>query len=246
MVRAGRSGCNRRGAEAGLVREHAAGNAPAHGRQHGSDDGTADAARDGLRRECHGEHLLDARRHSIKIHNDDDDRGNEVEHSHRRHDDARHEADAADAADEDAEGQHHDDGADRPRRDAIARIQRCRNRVGLRHIADAKRSEHGEQGEQHGQQAAEAVVDAVLHGVHRAAGHLADAVRLTILDSEHGLAIFRRQAERRRNPHPDERARAAEHHSRRDPDDIARADRRRQRRHQRLERRDVARVLVAL
>ena len=247
MVRAGRGRCNRRGAETGLIGEYAARAAPTHGGQHRSDDGTADAARDRIKREGHAEHLRDAGWHGLKVGADDDNRDQEVEGGHDRHDDARDETDAADAAHEDAERHDCDDAADEPRRDAVAARERCRDRVGLRHVADAEGGKHDKEREQERKRAADVLVlDAVLHRVHRAAGHLADAVRLAVLDGQDRLTILRREAKGRADPHPDERTRAAKDHGRCDTDDVARADCRRQRRHERLERRDITGVLVAL
>ena len=45
--------------------------------------------------------------------------------------------------------------------------------------------------------------------ISAAFGHLADTVGLPVLDREHRLTVFRRQAKRRTDPHPDQRTRAA-------------------------------------
>ena len=244
MVRAGRRSGDRRGAHARLVGEDAAGDAPAHSRQHRSDDGAADAACNRFRREGHAENLGDARRNGGNIREDGDDRRDEIKHRHERHDDAGHLADGVNAAHEDQKRANHDDCAGYGRRDAEARMDGRGDRMRLRHVADAEGREDREQREERRHDASEHAADAVLHRVHRAAGHLADAVRLAVLDRQHRFAVFRRKPEQRADPHPDECARTAEDHRRRDADNIAGADGGGKRRHQRLERRDVALVLL--
>ena len=246
MVGAGRRGSNRSRAHAGLVGEYAAGHAPAHGRQHRGDDGAADAARHCVKGERHAENLGDACRNGGNIREDGDDRRDEIEDRHERHDDAGDHADAVDAAHKDQERADHDDSACHRRRNAEAGMDCRGNRVRLGHVADAEGREHREQCEERRHDAAQRAADAVLHRVHRAAGHFADAVRLAVFDRQHRFAVFRGKPEQRADPHPDERAGAAEDHGRRDADDIAGADGGGKRRHQRLERRDVALVLLFL
>ena len=232
MVGAGRSGSDRSRAHAGLVGEYAAGDAPAHGRQHRGDDGAADAACHRVKGERHAENFGDACRNGGNVRQDGDDRRDEVENRHEGHDDAGDHADAVDAAHEDQERADHDDSARYRRRNAEAGMDRRGDRVRLRHVADAEGREHREQREERRHDAAQRAADAVLHRVHRAAGHFADAIRLTILDRQDRFAVFRGKPEQRADPHPDERAGAAEDHGRRDADDIAGADGGGERRHQ--------------
>ncbi len=185
MVGAGRRGSDRSRAHARLVGEYAAGDAPAHGRQHRGDDGAADAACHRVKGERHAENLGDACRNGGNIREDGDDRRDEIEDRHERHDDAGDHADAVDAAHEDQERADHDDSAGHRRRNAEAGMDRRGDRVRLRHVADAEGREHREQREERRHDAAQRAADAVLHGVHRAAGHFADAVRFAVLDRQH-------------------------------------------------------------
>ena len=246
MVSAGRSRSNRSGAHAGLVGEDAARDAPAHGRQHRSDDGAADAARHRVKGKRHAENLGDARRNCGNIRENGDDRRDEVKDRHERHDDAGYQADAVDATYEDQKRKDGDDRARYRRRNAEAGMDGRGDGVRLRHVADAEGREHREQREERRHDAAQRAADTVLHRVHRAAGHFADAVRLAVFDGQHRFAVFRGKPEQGADPHPDEGAGAAEHHRRRDADDIAGADGGGERRHQRLERRNVALMLFLL
>ena len=114
----------------------------------------------------------------------------------------------------------------------------------LRHVADTEGGEYREQREERRHDGAEGTADAVFHRVHRTACHFADAVRFAVFDRQDRFAVFRRKSEQRADPHPDERARSAENHGRRDADDIAGADGGGERRHQGLERRNVALMLL--
>ena len=101
MVGTGRSCSDRGGAHARFVGEDAARHAPAHGRQHRSDDGAADAARHRVKGKRHAENFGNARRNGGNIRENGDDRRDEVKDRHERHDDAGYQADAMDAAYED-------------------------------------------------------------------------------------------------------------------------------------------------
>ena len=243
VIGARRRRCNRRGAHARFIRENAARNAPTHRSEHRSDDGAADAARYCVKGKRHAEDLGDARRNGRNVQADGDNRRDEVKDRHKRNDDTGHFTDAVNAAHKDQKRKDRNDCADNGGGNPETRMKRRSNRIRLRHVADAERRADGKEREERRHDTAQRAADSVLHRVHRAARHLADAVRLTILDRQHRLAVFRRKAEERAHPHPDQSARAAEHHRRRDADDIARTDGGRKRGHQRLERRDIALVL---
>ena len=241
MVRAGCRSGNRSRTEAGFIGEDTAGDAPAHSLESRSNDGTADTTGDGIEGKGHAEHFSDASRHSGPVGDDDDDRCDEIESRHEGDDDTGNTADALDAPQENGQGQDGNDGADEIRRDGIARKEGCRNGIGLGHIADAKGRADGKEGEEPGQGvAADFILDAILHGIHRTAAHFANAVRFAVLDGQDRFTVLRRKAETGTDPHPDQGAWSAQDHGRGDADDVARADSGRQGRHERLERRDVA------
>ena len=86
------------GADPSFVGKDAACYAPAHGREHGADDTAADAPGYGVNGEGEAQHFRDSRRERAIIGDDDNEGHREVENRHRGHDDARHLADAVNAA----------------------------------------------------------------------------------------------------------------------------------------------------
>ena len=114
------------------------------------------------------------------------------------------------------------------------------HRVGLHHVADAEGRHRGEQREQPAQALAQPrPADAARQVVHRPAGLLAARVGAAELDRQHRLGELGGHAHQAGHPHPEQRAGTAERDRRRHADDVAGADGRRQRRHQRLEVGDV-------
>ena len=121
--------------------------------------------------------------------------------------------------------------------DAELRRGQRRDRVGLHHVADAERGEHGEEREEH---AEPLHAEAALERVHRPAQHGAVLGRDAVLHGQQRLAVLRGHAEDAGQPHPQHRAGAAQADRGRDADDVAGADGGGKRGRQRGERADVA------
>ena len=118
-----------------------------------------------------------------------------------------------------------------------------RDGVCLGHVADAEGSDDSEECEEESHDGAKRfVLEAVLHGEHRAAFHFALCIDFAVLDRQHTFREFRSEAEAGGDPHPDQSARAAGEHRRRYADDIAGADGRSECGHQCGEWRYIARA----
>ena len=76
--------------------------------------------------------------------------------------------------------------------------------------------------------------------VHGSAAHLAAGIGHAVADAEHRLRVLRRHPDQTGDPHPEERSRTPHRDRRRDSRDVAGADGRCQRRHERLVVRDVS------
>ena len=236
----GRRG-DRRGAEAGLIGEDAARDAVLH-RHH---DRRAGEAADGrLARERILEDERDGRRQLVDVDDDESDADCDVEECHER-DDLRCDArDGLEAADRDRRDEERQDRVRRRLREAERELHAVDDGVDLRERADAEKRHADAREREERRERLPFLAHAISDIEHRAAGDLAFLIDRAVLDREQALGILRRHAEERRHPHPEDRARAADLHCRRDADDIARADRRRERHAERLEARDVALALV--
>ena len=93
----------------------------------------------------------------------------------------------------------------------------------LRNVADAECRDRAEDGE-HAAEPLPLRAEAVFDVVHRAAAPVALFVALAVLDGQRHLGELRHHAEKRRDPHPEHRARAAEDDRARDARDVARTD----------------------
>ena len=227
-------------AQARLVGEHSPGDAEPNG---GGDRRAGEAARRRGGGEGVGEDQPERRGHVRDVDQDDDDGGADVEHHHGRHESARDFADAPNAADDDDAHQRGHDEARQPRGDGEAVRQRGRHRVDLHGVADAERRHRAEYRERQTQPLAEfrgEFANAVAQVIHRSADMLAGLVHLPIGDRAHRFRVLRGHTEQRDQPHVEDRARAAERDRRRDARDISGADGGRERRHQRVERLDLA------
>jgi hypothetical protein len=121
-----------------------------------------------------------------------------------------------------------------------ARGQRVSHRVGLYGVADAETGHRAEDCEGRSQRRP-ARPQTATDVVHRAAAVARQGVQLAIGHGADGFGVLRGHADQRRHPHPGQRAGATEGDGRGHAGDVARAHRRRQRRHQGLKRRDVPR-----
>jgi hypothetical protein len=173
----------------------------------------------------------------INVQDDDREGAEDVNGRHQRDDLLCRRADALEAAEEDQrEKDREGDSGDEP---DDAAVNTCgiggegahrgrddaRDRVALRHVADAERGEGSEEGEGNGEPFpvfAEPVRDVV----HRAAGPFALRVPLAVPDRENDLAVFRAHAEEGRDPHPEDGSRPAERDGSGDSGYVAGSDRR--------------------
>ncbi len=166
----------------------------------------------------------------------------EIQHRHEGHEHRRDFADARDAAENHDGGDDGQHDAGHLMRDAEAGVERLGERVRLDHVADAERGQRRQQRED----AAEPrQAQALLQRVHRSAAHRPGFVGLAVVHRDDDLAVLGAHAEQARHPEPEERARAADEDRGGDAGDVAHADRRGQRRRDRLERRHGALALAA-
>ena len=112
--------------------------------------------------------------------------------------------------------------------------------AGLEHVADSEGGDGGEDGKQHAQPF---LAEAVLEGVHRAAGMAAVGQAHAVLHGQHGLGVLGGDAEDTGEPHPEHGARTADRDGAADPDDVAGADGRGESGHERAELGDLALTL---
>ena len=220
-----------RGAEARLIGENAAANALGHGKFDGN---ARRAAGDGRRIE---RTLKDGGEHAgntADIGKHHDERADDVDDRHAGHELFRDLADTLDAAEQHKrhEGRNTDtsDQADHrlfTRRVFIKRngdgLDRVRDGMHLRDVADAKRRDRAEDGE-HVAEPLPLRAETIFNIVHRAAAPVALFVALAIFDSQRYLGELRHHAKQCREPHPEHRAGAAENDGACDARDVARAD----------------------
>ena len=196
----------RRGAHTGLVREQAALGALADGRLERIANAAAD---DGLRHEGVLEDHAEGLRHVADAGKEHDQAADQIQAGHDRHDLLRDGGDALHAADEDERRDGGNDQAHDPARDVERVLARLADGVGLHHGAHEAERQNDRDREETGQELAEAVRERALDVVHRAAEDRAVRLDHTRLLREHRLGIDRRHAEKRDDPHPEDRARAS-------------------------------------
>ena len=236
-----------RGAETGLIGEDAAADALGDGELHGHAHRAADDGR-GVERA-----LEDAGKHAgdrARVGDNDHECADDVDGRHAGDELFGDLTDALDAAEEHERHENGDHNAGDEADDRVKLLgvlMECdrdgvdggSDGVDLGDVADAERGERAEHGEDDAQPlplGAETVLDVV----HRAAAPVALFVALTVLDREGDLGELGDHAEESGDPHPEHRARAAENDRAGDAGDVARADRGRQCRGDRLHRRDLA------
>lgn len=247
MIGLSGGGGNGGGAETGFVGEDAPGNAPAHGLEHTGHDSAAYAARHRLRGESHPEYLGEPGGNGGDVHHDDAQGGKEVEDGHGGHQDGGHLADGLNALYQHQQGKDGEEHSRHPGGESEGSFQGRGDGVGLSHVADAEGGNDGEDGEGRRQKRADSLVgEAVLHGVHGAAAHFADAVGFPIFYGQHRFGVFGGKAEGRGDPHPDQSAGASQDQGGADAHDVAGADGGGQGGHQGLEGGDVPFGLIPL
>ena len=240
MIRGGSCGGNRCRAQAGFIGEAAARYAIAHRIHDGNGDGTDDAAFDSSRIESHHQDEVKTMRNVFDIQNDAGKASQDIEDSHAGNHNRRNLGNRSDTADDDGKSHDSQNCAYNFIRHTEGRIDSGGNRIRLRHVADTEGSKDSEESESSTEEEAGFFVfEAVLHGEHRAALHFSLGIHFTELEAKHTFRELGREAEACRDPHPDQRARAAGEHRSRDTDDITCTDGRSQRSHQRRERRNV-------
>ena len=218
-----RVGCR---AHAGLVGVQAALDAPHHA-------GAGEAAEDGLEVKCGPEDILEYSAEAGDMrenHNEGDDH---VQHAHHGHEDLGHFGEplaAAEDADAEQDREHAADDHRHVHRETgdlkrllieAEALEGALRVVGREHVVAHHIGEDQDNGEDHTQPA---LAQALLHIVGRAAIAAAVAVALLVDLGEGGLHKRGGAAEDGRDPHPEDRARAAEADGRRDAHDVARAD----------------------
>jgi hypothetical protein len=154
------------------------------------------------------------------------------------------------AENHDADRDRHDHAVDPAvvgeERDAL--LEQVERLAHLERTAAGQRTADAEDGEEQREEGAEPLpthlAEPVLQVVHRAARHPAVGVDLAVALAQGALGELERHPEQARADHPERRARAADRDRDRHARDVAEPDRRRERRGERLEVRDLA--VVAL
>ena len=231
----------RRGAHAGFVREQAALGAL----RDGCPDAEEGAAQTGGRVEGALEDEGKGIGEVAGVHDEHDDGTADVEDGHDGHELLGDGCEAVQVADEDETGEHSDDEADQPGRNAECVVHGLTDGVGLDHGADDAERDDGSNREEHSEELAAAALEGGGDVVSRAAVGLAFLVDDLRLLRENGLGVVRRHAEQRDDPHPEDRARAADEDRTACADDVAGADLRGNGRCERLERAHGAAAVTA-
>ena len=195
-----------RGAHAGLIGEQAPGHAEAHGLL---DAQTQCAAEDGLGIEGAHEDGLDGGEKVGVVDDQDDEASQDVEAGHDGHDLLREGGDAPHAADEDERGDGGHNDAHDGLGDAESGVEGVSDGVGLDHVAHEAQGQDDGDGEEAGQELAEAALEGRLDIVDGTAGDMAVLVCGLELLCQHGLAVDGGHAEEGGDPHPEDGAGAA-------------------------------------
>ena len=204
------------------------------------DGDTRRAARDGLAAESEAENRREHGADAADMGKEHDQRADDVQHRHERHDPLGDSGNALQAADDDQRREDHQHNAAGQRNHAHAahgsshaaeergfHIQD--DLIDLPHIADAEGCQNGKNGEQNRKDAADglAVLPAaqtVFQIVHRTSRPLALTVAAAVVDAQHIFGEIGHHPEKGRNPHPEHRAGAADDDGCRHAGDIAGAD----------------------
>ena len=166
-----------------------------------------------------------------------------ISNRHCRHDGTGSSSDTLDPAQNDrADNNHQNATSQRPGNLKLV-SQYLGDGVGLDRVRQSKTRHAAKQGKGASQQRITRT-QPVADVIHRATAVAAPVILLAITDRQHGLGIFHRHAKQRCQPHPEERARAAEGDRCRHAGDVARANGRTEGRHQRPEWRYVTLALT--
>ena len=247
LVGLGGSVGDRCGTLAGLVGEQAAPHAPHHRHHEDAHPGAGNAR---CRIERFTEDEQEAGNDRLPVQHQDHQRSRHVDPCHDRREDAGDGADATDAADDDREHDGRGDQARHPRGDPEGREHRVGHGVGLDRVAGHE-GRHAEQDREDHRQRLPLVAEAALDVVHRPAsygafpflGVVIGARDRAVVLGQRDLGVLGRHAEKRGDPHPEERAGTTEVNRDRHAGDVADPYRGRQRRGERLEVRDIARLV---
>ena len=198
--------CVRGGAHAGLVREQTACNAVAHCL---TNRDACSAAEDSLRVKCCNKDGLERRNDCRVVDAQDNNAASHVEQRHDRNDLLGNSRDTANAAEEDKRCNDRADDADNDHRCAERGVERYADRVCLYHVAGEAQRENNCNREEAGEELAEFTGKACADVVDRTAGNVALVVRGLVLLRENRLAVDGGHAEKRTQPHPENRTRTA-------------------------------------
>ena len=195
----------RRGTHARLVGKEAARHAETDGLAHRD---ARHAAGHSLRVKGQHEDLRESVAEVAEIRKDDDERTQNIQHRHHRHDLFRHGGDALLAAEENhgRNRRHHDAHGDAGHAECI--LERVADGVALHHVAHEAQRQRDGHGKEAREELAEPALEPRLDVVHRPAGHFAVHGCLVFL-REGGLRIDGGHAEKGGQPHPEDGPRPA-------------------------------------
>ena len=231
---------NRRAAQSRLVGKYPTGHTKAYGcpdRCAGKTAGCRCAV------ECAIKDRRQRTRHFLYVQANHDQAHQYVGNRHGRHDGTGGGSDTLDPAQNDrADDNHQNPTGQRPGNLKLV-AQYLRNGIGLDRVRQSKARHAAKQGKRRTQQRITRT-QPVADVIHRATAVAAPVILLAITDRQHGLGILHRHAKQCCQPHPEERARAAEGDRCRHAGDVARANGRTEGRHQRPEWRYVTLALT--
>ena len=204
--------------------------APLEAHQHHLTEGPTGC---GLTGEGVGENRGECFRHAVQIGQQHQKACSDVEDRHQRNNGGGRLGDAFDAPDHDSENQGCQNDSGRQPRDAD-QAQGRRHLKGLNPIANAEARQHAEEGKQ-ARHPAPAAAESVADVVHRPTHVVAVSIGFAELNREHRFGVLGCDAEDRDDPHPKDGTRSTNGDGPRHTGNVSRADRGRQRGHQRLE-----------
>ncbi len=235
--------CVRRGAHTGLIGEEAALDALADGGLEGITNAAAD---EGVGLEGVAEDHADGLGELLRLADENNKAADQIENRHYRDKFLRHSRDTLDAADENERRRAGHEHADEPARHMDGVADGRADGVGLYHAAHKAKREEGRHREEAREKAAEAIGESALDIIDRAAVHRTLSVHPARLLRQHRLGVDGGHAEEGDDPHPENRARAADQDRAAGADDVAGADLRRHSGGQRLKGAQAAGLLIAL
>ena len=238
---------DRGGTEPGLIREEPPPHPPERRHEEDPHAGPGDARR---RVEGLGHDEGEGGEKEIEVQDDDDERARDVDGGHGRRQDPGDATDTGNPADD---HRAHDERAREPRHpggDAKLRLHHVGDRVGLDAVSRKEGAQPQADGEEDGHRLP-GLPEAEFHVVHGAARYGTLPARsgiipvpdLAVLHGRRDLGVFRRHPDEAGHPHPEEGTRPTPVESHRDARDVPDADCRGEGRRERLEVRDVPRLV---